>query len=124
MSTDDRPTIDEFIDTLTGFEEIAIKGAFGEKPAELGAHDRTGVVRSLFFVAKKREGLKDNEAKHAALAATIGEVQAIFSDDDDEPTPDDPITESGKGEPELLPTPSNSQPSVSEPASNPPSTPL
>lgn len=123
MSTPEtqRMGIDEFIESLTGYEEIAVKGAFGAKPAELGKGDKAALIRSLYFVLKRREGLKDIEAKDAALSATIGEVGRSFPDND-EPVPDDPITEAGKGEPELLLTPSSSQSSSSEPASNPPST--
>lgn len=120
MSTE-KMTVEEFIATLTGYDEQAIKVAFGAKPAELNDGDKSALIRSLYFTAKRREGLTDAEAKKAAQAATLGEVNGSFSDDD-EPMPEDPITESGKDESELSPTPSSSQTSASEPASSPPST--
>lgn len=112
---------DEFCDSLTGYEEIAIKEEFGAKPAELGEYDVTGLIRALYFVARKRDGLRNSEAKKAALEATLGEVNAMFTDDE-EPFPEDPITESGKDEQPNGLTTSDSLTSSSEPESNPPST--
>lgn len=111
---------EEYLGTLNGFDEIAIQKAFGSKPFELSDNDAMGLLRSLYFTAKRREGLDDKAAKQAAFEATIAEVNDFFPDDD-ETNEDDPITESGKGEPEPEGTPSGSRSSASEPASSLPS---
>lgn len=113
---------EDYLQTLNGFDEIAVAKAFGAKPFELSETDAMGLLRALYFVAKRREGLEDKAAKQAAMEATIREVNDFFPEDEPEPMPEDPITESGKDEPEPQPTPSDSPSSVSEPASSPPST--
>lgn len=98
--TDDRPTGREFYDSLTGFDEIAIRKAFGVTVTALGDEkaptgDPTMFARSLRFVAFRREGLSDAEAKEAVLALPWRDVDGYFADDV-EAMPDDPTTESGK----------------------------
>lgn len=87
-------TADEFFDSLTGYDEIAIGKAFGdleslrEKPFTF--------LRALVFVDLKRQGNRDPEAKQAALELTIGALGEYFADDEPEVDPDDPDSESGK----------------------------
>lgn len=92
-------TADEFLESLTGFDEIAIEKAFGADVMALADTRQSAFIRSLVFVQHRRDGLKDLEAKAAALAMTLGEVLAAF-DDDDEVDPEDPVTDSGKDAPE------------------------
>jgi hypothetical protein len=95
VSTVDQ-TAQEFFETLNGFDEIAIAKHFGKKPVELSDTDAMGFARSLIFVSKRREGMKDGDAFEAAMNTTIGEANAYFAEDDDEP--DFPVSESGKGD--------------------------
>lgn len=98
-TTDPREmTADEFFESLTGFDELAIAKGFGAKPIELSKTDPMWFARSLVFVAHRRSGLNDADAKKAALEATIGEVNAYFAEDP-EPNPQEPVTELGKDEP-------------------------
>lgn len=92
-----RTTISEAIESLTGFEEIAIKKAFEDDVfALMNTGQETMAGRALIFIEKKREGLKDAEAKNAALSLTLKDVNAHFADEDEEVMPDEPVTESGK----------------------------
>jgi hypothetical protein len=113
---------EEFMDSLTGFDEIGIQKVFGAKPIELGRKDRSGLMRGLYMIAQRREGLSEAEAKKAALGATLKEVGDFFPDAEDEPMPEDPATESGKDERLPEPTPKTSPASASQPASSPAST--
>lgn len=86
-------TAQETYDSLTGFEEIAIRKHFGMAVNEL---DKFTIGRALVFAHKRRDGLKDPEAYEAALAMTRSEVQEFFPAEADEPMPEDPETEQGK----------------------------
>src|SRR5690606_35396480 len=98
MTVAGQVTLEAMIDSLTGFEESAIGKAFDVEFGELFTDENRGNVmqRALVFVAHTRQGLDDKQAKEAALAMTLGEVNRFFLDDV-EPNPADPITEQGKG---------------------------
>lgn len=96
MSTD--LTTNEFFESLNGFEEIAITRSFGHPVKQLATEDELSFARSLIFVAEKRGGLNDAAAKEAALTLTLGEVLTYFADEDEEPMPEEPVTEAGKGD--------------------------
>jgi hypothetical protein len=106
-------TAQEFFESLNGFDELAIAKAFGAKPVELNETDHMAFGRSLVFVAHRREGLSDAEAKKAAMDATIGQVNTFFRPDDDEPMPEDPVTPAGKDERSPSPSPTISPGSAS-----------
>lgn len=89
-------TADEFFDTLNGFDEIAVAKHFGSPPVELTDTNKIAFARSLVFVAERRAGSKDGEAYKYAMNATVGEVNAYFAEAEEEPMPEDPITDSGK----------------------------
>lgn len=73
-------TADEMIESLTGFEEIAIAKAFGGEVFDLAQTKQTTFLRALVFVQAKREGMKDSDAKQYALGLTLKDVNARFSD--------------------------------------------
>lgn len=101
MTTTEKPkpnepelTSSEVLESLTGYEELAIEKSFGsvieamtKTPSKFG--------RALVFILKRREGLKDNEAKNYALELTMRAVDDHFKPDEDE---DLPGSEAGKGE--------------------------
>lgn len=97
-AVDQRPTIEETTDSLTGYDEIAIAKHFGDgKPwTDLAESDPLMFARSLIFVVFSREdGVKVADAKDRAMKLRVKDVQEFFADDD-EVTPDEPQTEAGK----------------------------
>ena len=71
----------QIYDSLTGFEELAINRAFKAPVEQL---EKTMLGRALVFILNKRDGMKDSEAKEAALALTISTLNnEIFKADDD-----------------------------------------
>lgn len=70
----------EFFESLTGYEEHAIKKAFdGAVVAKLGKDDPVKWGRTLVFIHFKRAG--EGDPKHIAMTMPAGEVQAFFRED-------------------------------------------
>lgn len=90
-------TADEFFETITGFEEIAIASRFGAELTDLAQHKPLMFIRALVFAAEARGGdVQDHgQIKDQVLGMAIRDVQGYFVADD-EVMPDDPETESGK----------------------------
>lgn len=94
---DERPTLQETLDTITGFDEIAITQAFGRYFAVL-CEDPTMLARAGIFVDKRRRSeMNDAQAKEAAMSMTMGEVNRYFPDDE-EIDADAPETPAGEGD--------------------------
>jgi hypothetical protein len=95
MSTTDQ-TWDELAESLNYFDEIAITNHFHIDV--YGDYEAKPVVcqRALVFVDQRRQGLKDNEAAQFAKELTFKQL-TDYCAVDDEITPEDPETESGKG---------------------------
>lgn len=92
-------TVTEAMESLTGFDEIAIEKHMGYDvytQPETGNTRPMTLMRSLVFVYKRRDGLNDVEARKACLDMTAGQVNDYFADDPEEIDPDDPETEAGK----------------------------
>lgn len=96
MEHNNKISADEFLESLNGFEEIAIEKAFGSEVMALGQNSPTKFLRSLVFIQQKRDGKNDFEAKDAVMNMSLGEVNAYFSEDD-EVMPEEPVTEAGEG---------------------------
>lgn len=73
-----KPTPQEVAESLTGFDEIAIKQKFGMALKPLGDEDQTQFLRALVFVLRRRDGKQDAEAFHLAQSATLAEVSEEF----------------------------------------------
>ena len=71
------PKPDDVFNSLNGWEEIAIKKAFGH---EISGNDLSGTmrIRALFFVLRKREGDNDMTARQAAFDASLSLIQSRF----------------------------------------------
>lgn len=106
MDTEDKtkatkPTYSEAVDTLTGYEEIAIENQFGDEFFGLSIVKR---MRALAFVFEKREGLSDKDAKKKIMSLSQAAIGEYFSDEDDEDDEGDedlgiePVTDAGKGD--------------------------
>lgn len=88
-------TADDMFDSLTGFDEIAVRQAFGGVNVyALSKTDPLQLARCLVFVDQRRRDLKDREAFKAAQGFTLAEVYDYFADD--EVDPEDPDTDQGK----------------------------
>jgi hypothetical protein len=84
-------TAEEVFDSLTGFDELAIAQQFGRTVTDLAEHDPTMFGRALVFVAKRRDGAADADAKNAAFEVPLKQMNEGFF-----ATPDS--DESGKDE--------------------------
>lgn len=90
-------TIEEMTESLTGFDEIAIRKHFDgfNVYAEAEANP-VDAVRALAFVDQRRRGKTDPEAREHALGLTFREAMAYFADADEDLDKDAPESESGK----------------------------
>lgn len=90
-------TFNEYIDSLTGYEELEIAEQFGDDFNTLLVSLPSMASRSLVYVTKRRDGLDEKQAKDAAMSMTIKAVTAAFEPTPVEPMPDEPVTDAGKG---------------------------
>jgi hypothetical protein len=88
-------TQEDMVNSLTGFDEIAITKHMGLDVYTDAETKPIGIARCLIFVAERRDGSTDVEARNTAMNMTLKDVQEYFSDDD-EVTPDEPDTDQGK----------------------------
>ena len=88
----------EMLQSLTGFEEIAIEKHMGVDPYADGERKPMSVMRALVFIARKREGLKDHEAREAAMGMPMGQLSDLFAEEAPaELDPENPETPAGEG---------------------------
>lgn len=92
------PTDAELLESLTGYEELAIEEAFGKTLDVLAAGSNTMLNRALIFVDLRRGGAKVAEARKQAMELPVKTVLERFAADEDELMPDEPVGESGKGD--------------------------
>lgn len=71
------PTGMEVLDSLTHFDEIAIKAAFRTSLAGMD-DDEMAQLRALYFVTLRRGGMDDESARRAAQTARWGDVKSKF----------------------------------------------
>lgn len=90
---DTRPTATEVLQSLTGYDEIAVEKAFGSPITTLANINRSTFGRALVFAIRLHAGDKHEPAKTYAMGLTIGEIDDHFADDDDDELPG---SESGK----------------------------
>jgi hypothetical protein len=89
-------TFNECIDSLTGYEELEIAEQFGDDINTLLVTQPSMASRSLVYVTKRRDGLDEAKAKDAAMKMSVKAVSDSFDPPEDEPMPDEPVTEQGK----------------------------
>lgn len=93
-------TFDEVIDSLNGYDELAIASATGSSLDTLLQKAKLHAVRCVIAMDIARESepkLKYGLAYKQAMEMPMREVQDYFTGDE-EVTPDEPDTESGKGD--------------------------
>lgn len=86
----------EMVQSLTGFEELAIEQHMKIDPYTDGGRKPVAVLRSLVFVVNKRAGKTDREAREIAMSMPAGELQDMFADEPEEIDPDNPETPAGE----------------------------
>lgn len=91
-----KQTAQQAIDSLTGFEELAIIQAFDRDINTLVQTSSTFAARALIFTELTRQGQPAKDAKKSALALKISELDDYFADDEDEPFAEEPATDAGK----------------------------
>lgn len=96
-SEEGKITAEEMMESLTGFDEIAISKSWGHEVLELAEHAPTTFTRSLVFVLMRRAGMSDPEAKQAVMEMTLKDVQGHFAEPEEEVMADEPSTAQGKG---------------------------
>ncbi|WP_323792423.1 hypothetical protein [Nocardioides sp.] len=89
-------TATEMVQSLTGFEEIAIDQTMRVDPYTDGERKPMLVLRALVFVMHKREGHKDHEAREYALSMPMSELSEVFADETPDLDPEEPETPSGE----------------------------
>lgn len=104
----EKQSAEEVMESLTGFDEMAISQHFGRVVSDL-VNDQSTLARALIFVLNRREGLNDDDARNAALMLPLKEVISFFATDEGAESDE----ESGKGEPSPGPQLVISQPSAS-----------
>lgn len=111
MSTDTKPTRPSFGDVyeqLTWHDEHAIEQAFDADIHDLMQQFSEGatnvrtlvlIVRAFEFISERRAGKKDPVALAAVRNLTTAQVTELleaYLDHDEEPVPDEPVTDEGK----------------------------
>jgi hypothetical protein len=93
----EKPTADEVLESLTGYDELAIEKAFGSDVESIMSSGKGLVyLRALVFAQELHGGAKHDEAKKTALTLTVKDLNGRFRDDTDGDDPDLPGSESGK----------------------------
>lgn len=72
----------EVLDSVTGFDEIAVKQKFGAPLSELMKSDGLQGARALIFVMEKHDGKSDPEAFHVCQSLRVADVNDRFSTED------------------------------------------
>ncbi|WP_235739035.1 hypothetical protein [Nocardioides alcanivorans] len=106
-STDTTPTaptsdldLGDLLNSANGYEEIAVEQRFGADPYALLGTNVIKCMRAGVFIVHRRRGAKDADAYKAAMELTSEALNAFFPDDEDEPMPEEPVTEAGKDDSE------------------------
>jgi hypothetical protein len=122
---------EEVVNSLTGWDEIAIEQASGKTLEQMQEKHQILMVRCLAAILEWREKLEagDAAAKYATVYREVmdrpqHQVTEMFDMDQAEDVmPDEPDSETGKDDSEPGPAPMTSPSSASSPESSPISTP-
>ena len=96
-SSDPTMTLDEMVESLTGFDELAIEKHFdGFDVYTQGETKSIRAMRALAFVQFRRDGEADRDALKSALGLSFKDLSSRFLPDEPEIDPDEPETPSGK----------------------------
>lgn len=99
---DERLGSRDVVNSLTGFDELAIERRFGRSIEDLAENTGTTFLRALLYIVeKRRDGNTEPEAWDAAQRTTFGDLQARFKPDEQDPDPDLPGSPAGEGSGQL-----------------------
>lgn len=73
----ERPSVEEVMGSLNGYDEIAVEQRFGD----LGQLSGMRIVRALQFIRIRRGGRSDIDAHREAMLLTLGELKELFADE-------------------------------------------
>lgn len=91
-------TANEMVQSLTGFDELAIEKHMGIDPYADGERKPMAVMRAMVFVLRRREGASDQEARQAAMEMPMGVLKDTFAEEEpEELDPENPETPAGEG---------------------------
>lgn len=92
-----KPSPTEVMETLTGYDELAIEKAFGaEIEALIDRGSGLRYLRALAFVQELHKGAKHDEAKRTAMELTSKALGERFREPDPDDDPDLPGSAAGK----------------------------
>ncbi|GAA0978200.1 hypothetical protein ENKNEFLB_02834 [Nocardioides aquaticus] len=89
-------TVNEYVESLTGYEEDGILKHFGAEVLDLLTTRPIKAGRGLIYVDRKRGGDNDTDAVKAAMSLSMRDVDAYFTPEPVEVDPDEPETPEGK----------------------------
>lgn len=86
---DERIDLGELSQSLTGFDQVAIRLRFGTRLEDL-MEDTMTFMYALYFVHLRRQGAKDADAYSEAMSLPLSAISEVFkgaeSDEDEGPT--------------------------------------
>lgn len=116
-------TQNELMESVNGFDEIAVEAHFGIDLYTGNEGHPMKVARAAVFINERHGGLSDTDAKSVAMRMSLKDIEGYFEPEpDDEIDPDAPDTVVGKGDSAPESEPVNSLASASPLESSPPST--
>lgn len=90
-------TFDEVLNSLNGFDEIALEKATGKTLDALIDGHKILMMRAVVAIDISRtEDIKYQDAYQKAMLMPMGEIPEYFTEAPDEVMPDEPVTELGK----------------------------
>lgn len=84
-----KSTIKELVESMTGFDEIAVENVFRKSLADMSS---TLMTRAVGFIALKRdpaETLTDTECFRKVMNMTLKDVSELFAEEPTAPVGDD-----------------------------------
>ncbi|WBQ02941.1 hypothetical protein [Kribbella sp. CA-293567] len=101
MSTTTELTFDEVLDSLTGYDELAIKSTTDVPLSKMLAADSVHALRAVIGIHTLREtgksGSKAYQAAYkAAMEMPLSQVRQYFAEPPGDPIPDEPDSTAGK----------------------------
>lgn len=93
----ERLSANALTETLNGFDEIAIRNAFGQNLSKIREDgDQLLFIRALIYIDKRRARMTDAQAYQAAMNVRTVDLDGYFPDDPEEIDPEQPVTAEGK----------------------------
>lgn len=92
--------VNELIESINGYEEIAVEKAFGDEPMTLLQLKPIRGLRACLFIVKKREGLNDLKAHQFAMATNLKNLNEMFEYEEEDDDAEEEVISPKESEPE------------------------